>query len=30
MLTEQGYDYDNVTGVYHKSDVKELDGVLKA
>lgn len=25
-----GYDYDNVTGVYHKSDVKELDGVLES
>lgn len=25
-----GYDYDNVTGVYHKSDVTELDGVLES
>ncbi len=24
------YDYDNVTGVYHKSDVTELDGVLES
>ena len=25
-----GYDYDNVTGVYHKSDVTELGGVLES
>lgn len=24
------YDYDNVTGVYHKSDVTELDGVIES
>jgi len=28
--TGAGYDYDNVTGVYHKSDVTELDGVLES
>ena len=25
-----GYDYDNVTGVYHKTDVTELDGVIES